>query len=343
MPSRVRKLPVFYLFAGADVITARGFFPHAPRVLLTSGLPFGDVPPPLLRPNPAALAARCTRPRPSRRARAQVGCFLHAPCATSMRRAALAALDNWQWHGFAWSEEKHLDRVLVTEPRLLNEHNATFGVAPLILTCLHAFGATLEAIDRRPGTNLVTLALSDGTRVSYQALGLGWRPLDEDLADLDRMLEPSPPPVRAPASLYAPPPPPAAAFVTVIKAAALGWAYLRQRALYTHVLARSAAALTDETGFAPTCYDPGEWKLTGYGSFEALEQSYADLNIAEAWHRVGRAGNPLHNASLQWRDEMRAFFHADRPALPFVFGYGTHLRGPGAHGVLLAAWRHAHG
>lgn len=96
LPSRVRKLPVFYLFAGADVITARGFFPHAPRVLLTSGLPFGDVPPPLLRPNPAALAARCTRPRPSRRARAQVGCFLHAPCATSMRRAALAALDNWQ-------------------------------------------------------------------------------------------------------------------------------------------------------------------------------------------------------------------------------------------------------
>ena len=52
---------------------------------------------------------------------------------------------------------------------------------------------------------------------------------------------------------------------------------------------------------------------------------------------------PLRNASLEWRDDLRSFFHLRRPPLGFVFGYGSEAHGAGARGVMLTAWRHEMG
>jgi hypothetical protein len=39
---RARRLPVFYPFCGADLLTAAGLFPGAPRYVLVSAMPVGD-------------------------------------------------------------------------------------------------------------------------------------------------------------------------------------------------------------------------------------------------------------------------------------------------------------
>ena len=123
------------------------------------------------------------------------------------------------------------------------------------------------------------------------------------------------------------------------KAAALAWSYVAQPAFYSHVLRRSACVLTDETGFAPSSYDPHSWRVLGHGNFSQLEGAYADMRIREHWYAHTEPRDKLHNASVRWREEMRAFFDGSA-SLPFVFGYGTPLREAGARGVMLTAWRH---
>jgi hypothetical protein len=63
-----------------------------------------------------------------------------------------------------------------------------------------------------------------------------------------------------------------------------------------HVLGRSAAVLTDETGFPPTFYDRSMWHVQGYGDLAELEKSYGDLAMKEVWAKYGK-DHLLYNKS----------------------------------------------
>jgi hypothetical protein len=300
LPAWMRRLPVFYPFAGFDVLTARSFFPESPHVILTSWLPFGDM-----------------------------ACFFSEGCRAAMVNATADVFLNWQWRDFAWSEEKRLTNAVFEKARFFPGFNATFGIAPVLLTCLAVLGVSPVAIERRAGTNVVTISGSDGKTITYAARYLGVATLQDDLMFLDELLAAR----RSPASSSSLP-----MFATFTKAAALGWTYLRDPAVSLHVLRRSAAVLTDETGFPPSIYDRSTWHVQGYGDFAELEKAYAALSIPEVWAKH-KMGHPLYNASQAWGAEVRGFFAA-KPPLPFVFGYGASNRGPDARGCLMAAWRH---
>jgi len=190
-------------------------------------------------------------------------------------------------------------------------------------------GVSPVAIVRRAGTNVVTISGSDGKKITYAARYLGVATLQDDLTFIDELLAAR----RSPASSSSLP-----MFATFTKAAALGWTYLRDPAVSLHVLRRSAAVLTDETGFPPSIYDRSTWHVQGYGDLAELEKAYAALLIPEVWAKH-KMGHPLYNASQAWGAEVRGFFAA-KPPLPFVFGYGASNRGPDARGCLMAAWRH---
>ena len=300
LPVWVRRLPVFYPFAGFDVLTARSFFPESPHYILTSWLPFGDM-----------------------------ACFFSEGCRKAMVNATADVFSNWQWRNFAWSEEKRLTNAVFEKARFFPGFNATFGIAPVLLTCLAVLGVSPVAIERRAGTNVVTISGSDGKKITYAARYLGQATLQSDLMFIDELLAAR----RSPASSSSLP-----MFATFTKAAALGWTYMHDPAVSLHVLRRSAAVLTDETGFPPSIYDRSTWHVQGYGDLAELEKSYAALLIPEVWDKH-KKGHPLYNKSQAWGADVRGFFVA-RPPLPFVFGYGASNRGPGARGCLLAAWRH---
>ena len=300
LPAWTRRLPVFYPFAGFDVLTARSFFPESPHFILTSCLPFGDV-----------------------------ACFFSGGCRTAMVNAVEDVFLNWQWHDFAWSEERRLSPAIFEGSRYFPGFNATFGIAPVLLFCLAVLGLSPVAIEHRAGTNIVTISGSDGTKFTYSTRYLGVGTVQDDIVFIDELLAAR----RSPASSSSLP-----MFATFTKAAALGWTYLRDPALSMHVLGRSAAVITDETGFPPTFYDRSTWHVQGYGDLAELEKSYGDLAMKEVWAKYGK-DHELYNKSQAWGADMRGFFVA-RPPLPFVFGYGASKRGPGARGCLLAAWRH---
>lgn len=229
------------------------------------------------------------------------------------------------------------ERTLLFDPRL-TEYNATFGIAPLLLTCLAAMNMRLRVIERRPGTNHVTLRTDGGVEVTYAALGLGLRSLRHDLRALDRLLDEHPQvtqppgghaapddayraaddPVRAPLLATSQPPTTPPLYATITKAAALAWAYVGEPAFVRWILGRSGAMIHDESGLSPLAYPATTWRVRGYGSFRALELSYTDLRITEIAKRV-RPDNPLYNQSLEWRADREKFF-ANCPPLPFVFG-----------------------
>ena len=319
LPRRARALPVFYPFSGFDLLVCRAFFPNAKRIVLTSNLPFGDL-----------------------------SCYLHKECSYKLMRATMAVFTNWEGHGFAWIEENILIGTMVSQPRLVDEHNATYGIGPLLVTCLTALGMEFSGISVRKGTNIVTLHTKEGTDIVYAGMALGVRPLKHEISFLDKLLGGGSGGGGAEGGAEDP----LRMYATITKAAALGWQYIRQPEFTKWMVERSAAAISDETGLSPSAYRShidaahaslsSSWRVLGYGSFRALEQTYHDLAIPEMWQRRGsRPGEPYHNLSVAWQDEFSKFFDGC-PSLPFVWGYGSELHGEDARGVLLAIVRESY-
>jgi hypothetical protein len=89
---------------------------------------------------------------------------------------------------FAWSEEKRLTKAVFEKARFFPGFNATFGIAPVLLTCLAVLGVSPVAIERRAGTNVVTISGSDGKKITYAARYLGVATLQDDLTFIDELL-----------------------------------------------------------------------------------------------------------------------------------------------------------
>jgi hypothetical protein len=164
-----------------------------------------------------------------------------------------------------------------------------------LLTCLAALGFRLVAIERRAGTNHVTLkaarvrrraneprptddggpphnddasnaahahdGLHDGLTVTYTALSLGKQPVRHDLRQLDALLDGSPPHPQQ--------------YMMLVKGAYKAWPYVSSDAVTRWMVGRAAAVLHDESGPAPRAYGTQDWRVRGFGDFERVEGSCA--------------------------------------------------------------------
>ena len=296
-PLAMRRLPILYLFSGADLWTALAFSPEAPSVTMVSALPLGD-------------------PR----------CFLHHAC----REAALARVQayerSWSFHGFAWTETVHM-QAWTQEDVMPGTHSA-LGVLPLLLLCLQATGHELVSVTRAADPTHGATLLTNRTQVSYVAHQFGRSlqvdgtadeqgELRKDVRWLDRLLLGRRLELRKDVRWLdrlllgrrlAP-------FMGLFKAAESTWKMTNEPDFWRWYMGRAAAVVQDETGLLPSTLEgtPG-WRVRAFGDFGGLERSYATLRIPERWNSpdcFGLGANKCaakKNATIRMHDELRRAF-----------------------------------
>jgi len=337
-----RRLPVLYLFSGADFLTARAFFPTAPEYHLVADFPPG---------HPA--------------------CFVDPACTAQANETTTAFFRHWATLRFTRQSTNLMRRAFATSgqlPALLVSlqliglpvlHATTSGVQPpsevsrvsakslvsgrsqgigrsLSSARLHG-GARAAAADvggSSSNASLVSsaspLALPSVTlhtsafRVTYYSMLLRSDPSEHvRLAKQDwpnfRRWERGGPFVDEQLRVLAKAIGAESRPVASMFKAAPHW-ILRNAWMAKWVLAHSAATLHDETGLRPLYYNrsggvtSNGWRTLAHGAFKEFE------NREVKWYPGEKA-------------ELKAIFRG--PELPFQFGYAQ----KGSQGVLMAAWR----
>ena len=341
LPRQALSLPVFYPFAGADLLTAAALFSQASRFVLLSQLDVGE---PL--------------------------CFVDAACRNASMHATLGVrgfakpwspsepfMRMWQTQGFAWTQTTNMRRNFNTSWGGAN--TVPLGVLPVMLLSLSMLRARLKSVEVRPGPSgsRVLVLQSSTFQLNYVGcFSLTSESLSTELAELSSTLL-------------------GRDVATLVKAAEGARWLTASPEFADFVLSVSAAVVHDDTGLLPTAYEPttkrkhktSEWTVRTYGNYSAVAEGYKCLDMRPPWlcdrtvppggqRFMSRcpAGVPLAVLARQ-RDECMRAFNGSAHDLPFRFGYvpgASQVRADCWHqwrnasaaenvptGVMLTAWR----
>ena len=331
------RMPVLYLFSGADLLTARALSPGAPAYVLSSALPFGD--------------ARC---------------FLYDECRGRALGKLFEFVMAWRSTQFAWTNTDFMNSWLKEKAP---GTNTSLGVLPILLWSLAEANETVVSLERSPTSRHAAVLRTDRrTTVTYISLSFGRRAnergeddwsrfLRADLATLDAALEGT--------ADRSNPHGHRGKWLSVIKAAEGSWTLTSQPQFREWLFSQVWGAVHDETGVHPSVFSNASMQVRCFGNFGGLPRAYEALHIKDVrwpvsgtgesrrWDasgevprlcRLGRAGTlpdgecaVLRKVAAQSRDDYSRLCRGGT-SLPLVFGYGV-ASPPASRGVLVVATR----